>query len=199
MSRGKSGRSGISWRHRLWAVLLGGRERALEISGRRYEYFVLAALAWCCCGDESAGLAAIATAGSTSVDGREMMIKYLNLVSEVLDLEQREKIANLITGVRGAADHREMSLTRKLRLSRGLRNADPEYYVAWKRMLAEPGVFCRRHPEITEFRQGLPQWLRDAMYGCARVCPNCGLTNAASTEACACGQPLTARDCPNFR
>lgn len=203
-----STRCKISWKDKLllarvWVGLRPTskprRERMLELAGRRYEYFILAAVTWCCCDDAAARLAAITTASATSADARRMMIQYLSLISLGVRPEQQEKVAELISVIVLTAGDQELSLKRKLHLTRALRNTDQEYHRAWKSMYADPEIFGRRHPEIKMIQQAWPQWLHDALYGCARVCPKCHRNNAASAELCDCGHALTDRDCPNFR
>lgn len=187
-----------NWKDLRW-LPWSGRKHTLEIGGRVYEYFIFASVAWCCYDDDAACVAAITAASTTTPDAREFMLKYLNVVALLYgDDTRRSKALDLFRTVEQTAGSQSLSIEEKLVLLRILRAKDPEYHGAWRRLRVDPEVFCRRHTEINTVRQGWPQWLHDAMYGCARVCPNCRRTNAASAGRCDCGHALTDRDCPNL-
>ncbi len=191
----------MSWTDKLW-LFWPGHDRILYMAGRRYEYLLLAAATSCLLEDKAAGLAAIATANLTSPDGRVMMLKYLKYLEIFLEDSQRlpaVPITALHTLAKLVSAIRELDSKGKRNLLREFRNSDREYHRAWRTWYADPDVFVRRHPEIKIFQEALPQWLRDAMYGWARVCPKCGLASPALAQKCDCGHALTDRDCPNWQ
>ena len=188
----------MTWTDKLWSLWVGRKSLFRQV-GQRYEYFILAAVCWCCYDDDAARVAAITTAATTTPDGRAFMIKYLEIVGALLDDDYRKmRVAELITTIETTVGQESLSMANKLIYTRALRSADREYHRAWKSMWADPDVFCNRYPQIRTLRCGWPEWLHDAMYGCARVCPNCRRTNTASADHCACGHTLADRDCPNF-
>jgi len=107
----------LSWTDKLWS-LWAGRERTIAQAGQRYEYFVLAAVCWCCYDDAAARVAAITTAATTTPDGRAFMIKYLEVVGVLLDDDNRRiKVAELIKLGRPAFSNAEIAMS-GLRLAR---------------------------------------------------------------------------------